>query len=105
MTLQDISVRTHVLTQVTNITPISTGRNVAIERVAFPQHHGKEFLTEVKLFVLLKVRKHLRVENIDARIDGITKNFTPTRLLQELRDMPALIGNDDTILQRIMHVC
>src|SRR6266536_2693204 len=87
------------------IAPVATGGHIAIDRVAFFEHHGKEFLTKVKLLILLKVGKNLRIEHIDPCINRIAKDFAPTRLFKELRDMPILVGDNDTILQRIMNMC
>src|SRR6266487_241252 len=103
--LQGISVGTHILTQATYIAPVATRGHIAIDRVAFFEHHGKEFLTKVKLLILLKVGKNLRIEHIDPCINRIAKDFAPTRLFKELRDMPILVGDNDTILQRIMNMC
>src|SRR6185312_14200390 len=52
--LQNIGVGTHVLRQVSHIAPVATG-DVAIDRIAFAQHHGEKFLAEVILLIYLEV--------------------------------------------------
>src|SRR5207248_9431699 len=100
--MQDISIGSHIFSQVAHIAPVASIRDIPIERVTFSQHHGEKFLAEVKLLVFLKVRENLRVQDVNACVDSVTENLTPARLLKELCDMAFLVGDNHPVLQRIM---
>src|SRR5256885_252538 len=100
----NITACAHIFREISYIAPITAFGNVPVNWIPISEHHRKKFLAEIKLFIFLKVRENLWVQHIDACIDRVAENLSPTRLLQELSYMTILIGDNHTILQRIMYM-
>ena len=45
----------------------------------------------------------LRLEHVDAGVDGVAEHLAPGRLLQEPLDRPVLVGDHDAELERVVH--
>src|SRR5262249_24614696 len=88
--LQHVGVGTHVLGEVADVAPVAAG-DVTKDRVALLEHVWEDILTEVSGFVLLDVVEDDRIEQIDARIDGVAEDLAPTRLLEELVDAAVIV--------------
>ena len=97
-TLQRISVCTHILAQVSDIAPIAICY-ISVNRITFFKHVWEKFLAEVVLYILLKVGENLRIQDVDACVNCITKDLSPAWFLQELSDVPLFIRDNDTIFQ------
>src|SRR5262249_37497890 len=88
------------LGEVADVAPVAAG-DVTKDRVALLEHVWEDILTEVSGFVLLDVVEDDRIEQIDARIDGVAEDLAPTRLLEELVDAAVIVGDDDAVFERI----
>src|SRR5205814_3378639 len=103
-TLQRFSVCTHILAQVSNVTPIAISY-ISVNWIAFFKHVWEKFLAEVVLYILLKVRENLRIQDVDTCVNCIAKDLAPAWFLQELGDVSLFVRDNNTIFQWIRNMC
>ena len=89
-----------ILLEVADVAPIAFGY-VAVERHFSPQHFREQVFGKVKRLIGWDQVQDIRLQDIDAGVDGVRKHFAPTRLLQELHDRSVVVGDHDTKLQRV----
>jgi hypothetical protein len=71
---------------------------------AVPQHLRKQVLREVDVRARRHAPQRLRLEDVDARVDGVAEDLAPGRLLQEALDAARLLVDDhDAERERVLH--
>ena len=65
---------------------------------------GREHrLGEVDRLVLGNEVEDLRLQHVDAGVDGVGEDLAPRRLLQEPLDPAVGVGDDDAEVERVLH--
>ena len=99
--VEGIEVRLPVLVEVADVLPVAV-EDVAVDRPSHLEQEREELLREVVRPVLRDVLQHLRLEHVDAGVDGVGEDLAPRRLLEEALDPAVLVGDDDAELERVV---
>ena len=59
-------------------------------------------MAEIIWFARRDVVEHLRLEHVDAGVDGVGEDLAPTRLLEEAFDASLFVHDDHAELQRVL---
>src|SRR5215207_8758596 len=99
--VERVGVRLAILVEVSDVLPVAV-EHVAVERSTHLEEKREELFGEVVRAVVRNVRQHLRLEDVDARVDRVGEDLAPRRLLEEPLDAPVLVGDDDPELERVV---
>ena len=99
--VERVEVRLRVLPEIADVLPVSV-RDEAVQRPAHLQEQREELLGEVKRLSGGHVSQHLRLDDVDARVDRVREDLAPGGLFQEALDAAVLVGHDDSELERVL---
>ena len=101
LAVQDVLVGAEVGLEGADVLPVAVG-HVAVEPLAGGQGGRERLAREVDGLPLGDEVEDLRLEDVDAGVDGVAEHLAPGRLLQEPLDRPVLVGDDDAELERVL---
>ena len=101
LAIQEVAVGREVLGQAADVLPVALG-DEAVERRAHLEELGKQVLAEVVLLVGRDVIEDLRLEHVDAGVDGVAEHLAPGGLLEEAFDAALLVDHHDAELERVL---
>ena len=93
--------RAEVRLEGAHVLPVALG-HVAVEPLAVRQRRRERLAGEVDRLPLGDVVEDLRLEHVDAGVDGVAEDLAPGRLLEEPLDRPVLVGDHDAELERVL---
>ncbi len=99
--VERVEVRLAVLVEVADVLPVAV-EDTAVDRPPHLQQEREKLLGEVVRPVGRHVLQHLRLEDVDARVDRVGEDLAPRRLLEESLDAAVVVGDDDPELERIL---
>src|SRR5581483_2720008 len=99
--LERVEVRLAELVEVADVLPVAL-EDVPVDRPSHLEQQREELLREVVRPVGRDVLQHLRLEDVDARVDRVGEDLAPRRLLEEALDAAVLVGDDDPELERVL---
>ena len=102
LAVEDVLVGSLVGLQAADVLPVAVGHE-AEQRRALGEQLGEHVGGEVGRLAVRDVLEHLRLEHVDAGVDGVGEDLAPVGLLQEPLDAAVLFCDDDAELERVGH--
>ena len=85
-----------------DVLPVAS-KGVAEDWCATGQQLGEHVRRPVHLLICRDLGEHLRLHDVDPRVDGVGEHLAPRRLLEEAVDASVLVADDDAVLERVRH--
>ena len=101
--VEHIHVGAEVRVEGADVLPVAR-RDRADQRLPLGRAGGEHVAREVDRLVPIDVVEDLRVEHVDAGVDGVAEDLTPRGLLEEPLDRAVVAGDDDAELERVLDV-
>ena len=98
--VERVEVRLPVLVEVPDVLPVAVHRQ-PVDGPPHLEQQRKELLGEVERPVGRDVLEHLRLEDVDARVDRVREHLAPRGLLEEALDPALVVDDDDPELERV----
>ena len=104
LTVADVLACLEVCFRIADVGPIAL--QVATKQiVCILKHLWKDILGPVTIFPLRDQLQNFRLQNIDARVNGVGKDFSPTGFLKKLGDAGLFVGDNNAELKRVGDRC
>ncbi len=100
--VEDVLVRPHVCGERADVLPVAL-QHRADQLLVGSEQRREHVAREVDGPLSGDVVEHLRLEDVDARVDRVGEHLTPRRLLQEPFDGAVVAGDHDAVLERVLH--
>ena len=100
----DVLTRLEVCLRIADVGPVAL-QVTTKQAVCILKHFGEDILGPVTIFPLRDQLQNFRLQNIDTRVDGVGKDFSPTGLLKKLGDAGLFVGDNNTELKRVGDRC
>ena len=100
--LEEVEVGEPVLHEVPDVSPVAS-RHVARHRTLLAEERREQVLAEVVLAAGGDRPEERRLEEVDPGVDRVAEDLAPGGLLQEPRDPPGGVGDDDAVGERVLH--
>ena len=97
--VEDVLVGAEVGVHRAHVLPVAMGHR-AVERPAVLQELREDVGREVDWSAGLDEVQDLRLQHVDAGVDGVAEDLAPCRLLEEALDRAVVAGDDDAEVQR-----
>ena len=99
---KDVLMGEAVLHQVSHIPPVALG-HIAVEPPPLSHHQGEKVLAEIEIPPGGDQVQHGGLQHVDPGVHRIAEHLAPGRLLQEAADPAVRLGDDDAVLERVLH--
>jgi hypothetical protein len=102
LAVEDVLVGALVGLQAADVLPVAVGHEAEQRRAPLEQP-GEDVAGEVGRLALGDVLEDLRLQHVDAGVDGVGEDLAPVGLLEEALDAAVGLGDDDAELERVGH--